>query len=428
MSASLGRLWAIARMTLLEASRRKVFTILLLFSAVLLSSAAFFPSVSPEGRLRLMEVWSLRAATLFAAIVALFLSGFSLPLDFEQKRIYLLVTKPVSKVTVFVGKFLGFVLLLAVFLGIMGVIAVVFIRGVSLLGGPEFPALAAYPRLQAAAAGHEGGVADDRRQKKGFVVEFGRDSFLRWRFERLDPAGFPETVRGDLKLAFDASKDAFRASGHVRLVARGGKPHEQVLFLQQNEERAFSFPREAIGPGGALEIAVYPHDTDGAVTGWADSVAIYQKPVNFELNYLRGLALVLVQSTLVLAMTLMASTFLSAPVSILLGVMLYLVGTVHGFVLEGTRDIERELEAAGQHPEHRTPEDIPEEILKASTVISNVMLAAVPAFERFDFSLWLLKDRAVSWREIGVAGAYAFPRVLLLVLLGILAMAFKDFG
>ena len=99
---ALGRIWAIATMTLLEARRRKVFTILLLFGVALLSSVLFFPSVQQEdSRLRLIEIWSLRASALFTAIVGLFLAGFSLPTDFEQKRIYMIVTKPVSKPFVF---------------------------------------------------------------------------------------------------------------------------------------------------------------------------------------------------------------------------------------------------------------------------------------------------------------------------------------
>src|SRR5438046_249757 len=120
--AFLGRLWAIAGMTLVEASRRKVFTILLLFGLALMSSILFFPSVEVEARLRLIEVWALRASAIFTAIVGLFLAGFSLPQDFETKRIYLIVTKPVSKSFVFLGRYVGYVLLLALFIGSMGII------------------------------------------------------------------------------------------------------------------------------------------------------------------------------------------------------------------------------------------------------------------------------------------------------------------
>src|SRR5262249_7921746 len=120
--AVLGRLWAIARMTLLEASRRKVFTILLLFAVALLGSTLSLPSLEVESGPRLTEIWALRASAIFTAIVALFLAGFSLPTDFEQKRIYMIVTKPVSKPLVFLGRYLGYVMLLALFIGAMGLI------------------------------------------------------------------------------------------------------------------------------------------------------------------------------------------------------------------------------------------------------------------------------------------------------------------
>ena len=170
MTQSLGRLWAIARMTLIEASRRKVFVILLIFAAALLSSVAFFPSVEMAGRLRLMEVWSLRATSLFTAIIALFLAGFSLPSDFEQKRIYMLVTKPVSKPAIFLGKLLGLSLLLALFVGAMGFGTVLFIRGVQLFAGSSFPPLVAYRRSEAPQFGSTRGRALEGEEGKIYVL------------------------------------------------------------------------------------------------------------------------------------------------------------------------------------------------------------------------------------------------------------------
>ena len=413
MRASLGRLWAIASMTLVEASRRKVFTILVLFAVALLSSVTFFPSVEMNARLRLMEAWSLRAATLFTAIVALFVSGFSLPSDFETRRIYLLVSKPVSKVTVFLGRFLGFLMLLAVFLGVMGIITIVFIRGVKLLAGPEFPPLAAYPRLAA-----------DRPAGSALI----------WRFRGLDRARFPDAANGDLRLVLGSPGDSFRTSGTVQvsILPPGRPPHLLApLFLQTNEEAAFSFPSSLIGDDGAIDVHVAPLDADGMILGWAGSTALYERSGSFELNFVKGLFLALLQSALVLAVTLMASTFLSAPVSILMGILLYVVGSIHGYVLEGTRDIDLSLKESHRHAGggHSPSEDIPQPILKASSAISKAVLAVVPDFARFDFSLWLLKDRAVSWRDLGNA---AFPHAALqlavLLALGMLVMVFKDFG
>ena len=94
-----GQLWAIATLTLREAVRRKTFLVLVFFAVALLSSMTFLASVDPSSRLRLLEMWSLRATVFFAALVAIFLGAFTLPHDFEEKRIHVVATKPVSKST-----------------------------------------------------------------------------------------------------------------------------------------------------------------------------------------------------------------------------------------------------------------------------------------------------------------------------------------
>ena len=432
MKASLGRLWAIATMTLVEASRRKVFTILILFAVALLSSAAFFPSVEMSARLRLMEAWSLRAATLFTAIVALFVAGFSLPGDFETRRIYLLVTKPVSKVTIFLGRLLGFAMLLAVFLGVMGLVTVVFIRIVALLAGPSFPPLVAYPRLAAREFEAPRGNPDKDEDPPRWTVQSAPGAALVWTYRGLDRADFPDAVRGDIRLILGSRSDNFRASGSVEIAASapGRAPHRQTLFLQTHEEGSFSFPADLIGADGTLEVRVAPADADGWISGWAASLALFTRPANFELNFLKGLVLAFFQSALVLAATLMASTFLSAPVSILLGIMLYVVGSVHTYAREGTRDIDRSMETSSGHEGHGgAAGEIPRPVLRVSSAISKVILVIVPDFDRFDFSAWLLKDRAVSWNDLARA---AFPhaaiQAVILTALGMLVMRFKDFG
>ncbi len=429
MGPFLARLWAVARMTLLEASRRKVFAILLVFTAALLSSAAFFPSVSMEGRLRLVETWSLRAASLFTAIVALFLAGFSLPGDFEQKRIYLLVTKPVSKGVIFLGRFVGFALLLAVFVGAMGLVTLAFIRSVQLFAGPSFPALVAYPRRvpsgfegRGPAPALEAGAAKDVRFHGGTLV---------WTFDGLGRGDFPDPFRLETRLTVGsalAGQDRFEGTLLIRAVGPGGAVHEVRRRVNTNEERTHPMPAGVIGPGGALRIEVEIQEPDGFVSGERGSVALYQKSASFELNFLKGLGLVLLQSLIVLSLTLMASTFVSAPMSVLLGILLYLVGAMHGFVAEGARDIDHSLALLAREKSRRTPEELPPWALKTSAFVSRIALRAFPDFDDFDFSRWLLKDRAVGGRDLGAAALLALPRVAVLLLVGFVVMIFKDYG
>lgn len=427
--AALGRVWAIARMTLLEAVRRRVFTILLLFAAALLSSVLFFPAVDVDARLRLIEIWALRASAVFTAIVGLFLAGFSLPQDFETKRIYLIVTKPISKSLVFLGRYLGYVLLVACFILSMGVLTSLFLRSVQLLSGGKFPALVAYPRLNAGDFSYPGGQSLEDQQAE-CVVGFGPGQALIWEYRNLRRSSFDDTARVKARLIFGAENDPYRNSGtvEVRVTNPAGEAHETSLSMNTNEEREVAFPSRLIGDDGRLRVVIRAADADGFIATRREWLVLYQKSILFELAFARGLILVLFQSMIVLSITLMSSTFLSAPLSVLLGILLYMVGSIHGYVLEGSRDIDHSLaEIRLSHGKAATPEGIPPALLKFSTATSKLVLAAVPDFENFDFSVWLLKDNAVSWREIGDAGGKALVPVLVLVALGTLVMAFKDF-
>jgi len=429
--AVLGRVWAIASMTLLEASRRKVFTILLLFGFALMSSILFFPSVEVEARLRLIEVWALRASAIFTAIVGLFLAGFSLPQDFETKRIYLIVTKPISKPLVFLGRYLGYALLLAVFILTMGAVTTLFLRTVKFFSGEKFPALVAYPRLRAADFSSPGGTALEEQQAER-AAGFGPGKALVWSFHGLRRSAFEDKARMQTRLIFGAVEDPYRASGtvEVRIVNASGGKHSLQLSMNTNEEEEFSFPADLIGKDGDLQVELRVADADGIVASSKGWLILYEKSMLFELAFARGLALILLQSMIVLSITLMSSTFLSAPLSILLGILLYLVGTIHGYVREGSRDIDRslaEIRLSKEKEKMRTPEGLPPLLLRFSTETSKLVLTAVPDFANFDFSVWLLKDHAVSWREVGEALGKALVPIAVMVALGTLLMMFKDF-
>jgi hypothetical protein len=426
------RIWAIAKMTLLEARRRKVFTILLLFGVALLSSVMFFPSVEDmDSRLRLIEVWSLRASALFTAIVGLFLAGFSLPTDFEQKRIYMIVTKPVSKSSVFLGRYLGYVLLLAVFVGSMGLITVLFLRTVSLLSGEKFK-LAAYPRIPSEEFTHAGGEWVSIGNDKCIAVEFGPGKQLVWVYGGLRRSNFGDQVEAQSRLIFGAKADKYRSSGavQVRILNPAGGKHELRLQMNTNEERKFKFPADLIGEDGRLAIEFRAADADGIIAGAPEWLLLYEKSMSFELSFARGLLLVLFQSTVVLSLTLMASTFLSAPLSILLGILLYIVGSIYGYIRDGTREIDHsltEIRAAREKKQRPPQENLPAGVLWISNKLSKAVLYVVPDFAHFDYSVWLLKDHVVSWRELGDAGSKALPPIGVLVVLGTVLMIFKDF-
>ncbi len=437
LGATLSRLWAVARLTLLEAVRRRVFVLLLLFGAAIVSSATFFPAIDAESRLRLIEVWSVRASLLFAVIVSIFLAGFSLPGDFETRRVYTLVTKPLHKMTLFGGKFIGFFLLLAVFLGSMALMSVGYIRGVSLLSR-DFPALKAEPRFFAQTLRGEGREGTDW-MRFGDSGRLGarRQGVLAWRFSGLSRSDFADPLRMKVKLNLGRMGKQWAIEGTVafravNLQTGEGLNAPKAVMLHTNQEAFVEFPAGCVGDDGSLDIVAVPGENDLTFDGDAQGVVLYGRSTSFELNYLRGMILVLFQSTVVMAVTLAASTFLTAPMSIVCGIFLYIVGGMWGHINEGVRDIDTQMEtfraqlAKGQVQQAYTPEGLPPWLLDASTAVSRVMLQIVPDFSRFNFSDYLLNDHAVMTQDLlGGFGTMA-ARVAVLLAIGLAAMLFKE--
>jgi len=265
------------------------------------------------------------------------------------------------------------------------------------------------------------------RDKRRYVTSGG---VLAWRFTGLRRSDFPQEILVESRLAVGAPGDRFRASGNILFEARSsGKTHRAEQFLNTNDDKSWSVPADLLGPDGTLEVLFRCGDADGYIGAAKADLALYLKPGIFEFAFARGLVLLFLQSMTVLSLTLMASAVLSAPLSILLGVLLYIVGSAYGYVLDGTRDIDQSLVEirAGKH-RPAVPEEIPPWFLQFSSKVSKGVLAVVPDFDHFDFSRWLLKDRAVSGRELAVAGGHAVLPVLVLGALGMIVLACKDFG
>ena len=431
-AATLGRLWAVAALTFLEAVRRKVFLIVVIVGAAIVSSAAFLPSVDPEGRLRLVEIWSIRTVTVFCSLGAIFLAGFSLPGDFEHRRIYTLVTKPIHKGTLFLGKFLGFFLLMAVFLAIMGVITLGYLKVIAAVS-PDFPEARVYPRHFAAAMF---GPLEEK-EKGGKGIRADQPGFLEFEFRDLPAGRFPEKVHARGRLNLNRFPDMqFRLVAEVQVVTVNPKTrdeHSQVIRFKTNSPIDFEIPGRLVSDEGGLLLRMRPdvHEVDLLIGAWPEQMSIRSDPVSFDVNFMKGMILVLLQSSLVLLATLSASTFVSAPVSILLGICLFLTGTAWSFVTESLETVDlrlRDIEKRQKEGGPTQAEEIPPWMLRVSGVMSRAVLEAVPDFDAYDFGTRLLTDTSVSARDLGRALAAFAPRAAILLLIGLVLISFRDFA
>ncbi|HLJ94477.1 MAG TPA: ABC transporter permease [Gemmataceae bacterium] len=120
------RVWALARLSFKEAIRRRV---LWVFSAMILVFlfASWFLPYKPEDQVRnyvrvvywVMEPLLLTTACLVAA--------FSIPTDVRSQTIHTIVTKPVERFEIVLGRFLGYALLMSLVLVVMTGVSLLYV-------------------------------------------------------------------------------------------------------------------------------------------------------------------------------------------------------------------------------------------------------------------------------------------------------------
>jgi hypothetical protein len=187
---SFRRIYALAKLSFKEAIRRRV---LYAFSAILLVFlfASWYIPSKPEDQVRTYVQtfsWSMTLLLLFTAAL---LSAFSIPTDIKQQTIHTIVTKPVERFEVVLGRFLGFLALMTLVLVVMTVLSLVFVlRGVN----PE----AATESLKAREPLY-GELRYENTENERTSVNVGREWNYRSYITKPNPGQEPQTARWDFE-------------------------------------------------------------------------------------------------------------------------------------------------------------------------------------------------------------------------------------
>ena len=125
---SLRRVAALAHNTLLELVRLKVFYFLLLFALLVIGCSIFTVKFSFQNPLQVLKDVGLGSMSIFSWLLGLLCTANLLPKDQEDRTLYTILAKPVSRFEYLLGKLSGVFLLLtlstlmmsAVFAGVLG--------------------------------------------------------------------------------------------------------------------------------------------------------------------------------------------------------------------------------------------------------------------------------------------------------------------
>lgn len=121
------RVFALSKLAVQEAMRRRIILVTFAIFAVALLVGGWFLDVRSDRPHEIYMSFVLNGTQLLVLLVAIMISCFSLPQDIRNKTIYTVVTKPVRPLEIILGRIFGFGFMATLLLLAMGVLSYAFV-------------------------------------------------------------------------------------------------------------------------------------------------------------------------------------------------------------------------------------------------------------------------------------------------------------
>jgi ABC-type Na+ efflux pump permease subunit len=115
----LGRVWTLAASTFTQLVRMRTFYFILLFAFLIAAASNLDLLFTAAQKLRIIKETSLGAMSIFAWLYAIVATAMLIPRDLEDRTLYTILAKPVSRFEYLLGKLLGVLLTIGVALLVM---------------------------------------------------------------------------------------------------------------------------------------------------------------------------------------------------------------------------------------------------------------------------------------------------------------------
>lgn len=128
-SISPGRVYAISQLTFREALRRKALLVFVVFAVLFMFAGWFLQGANqrPDEQVKVLVSFVLTTLSFLILPVALLLACWGIPEDIRRRSLHTIVTKPVRRSEVVIGRILGYVAINTVVLLVMGLVGYVWV-------------------------------------------------------------------------------------------------------------------------------------------------------------------------------------------------------------------------------------------------------------------------------------------------------------
>ncbi len=448
-------IWAVATNTIRQALRLKIAAIFIVLLIVLLPVLGFTATGDGtiKGKLQTFVSYGLSLTTLLLCLLTIITSVYSVTSDIQQKQIYTVLTKPIRRFQLLLGKLLGVILLDIIMLTLFAAIIytiTIYMPKFSRLTDDELTRLnneffTARASLTPAEPDVSQEVLDTYKQleKGGLLGELflnlSRDEIiaqltsrkklekraaavgqeLLWEFHNVRPADQNENLF--IRFKYDVSVNppdlqvySQWLAGDYRQVKYGTKIETPIYSFERKDvirtSREIQVPADAVAQDGYLAIGFInvPLNDTVVIFPLEDGLEVLYKADTFTANFLRANILILARLIFLASLGILASTFLSFPVAILLCLVFFFTASFSGFVLESFDFLSEGLSGVYSYT------------LKP-------IIGFLPQFDKFSPTKFLIPGRLLSWSAMAqVAAPMACIKAPLLLLLGLLIFSYRE--
>ncbi len=451
------RMWAVATNTIRQALRMKVAAIFIVLLLVLLPVMGFTATGDGtlRGRLQTFVSYGLSLTSLLLSLLTIIVAIYTVTSDIEHRQIYTVVTKPIRRYQIVLGKVLGVivldVVLLALFAGIVyGVTSWI----PKFVNATEEERQAARNEFYTARASLVPPLVDVQKEVEAAYRKLSQEELatifpnmtkeevfrqltnrkrlekraaavgqmLVWEFHnvRVHDSNQSLFVRFKYDVSVtppDEQVYGFWQVGDWRQSQQEGQAQMQMLPWQQMRKdvvRKFhelEVPASVVAKDGYLAVGFYnrpPFNDTVVLFPIEDGLEVLYKADTFTGNFARATLLILCRLVFLACLGALAASFLSFPVAILFCVVIFFTGTMSGFIVDSFGYMSQNTSR-----------------IYAYTVQEIIRL--LPQFDKYNPTKFLVPARLMAWSFLGeVVLTLVMIKALLLLLLALLIFSFRE--
>ncbi len=442
-------IWAVATNTIKQAIRMKVAAVFLILLLVLLPVMGFSATGDGtlKGRLQTFVSYGLSLTGILLSLLTIIISIYTVASDIEQRQIYTVITKPIRRFEFLLGKLLGVILLdmilLSLFAAIIYTITVYtpkFVNTTEIermqVNNEFFTARASltvppldvsqeveetYKKLERSNelpenVPYEEIIARLTMQKQLAKRAADVGQILTWEFNNVEPLDEYMFIRFKYDVAVnppDMQVYGRWIVGDYQYIKYGTESktriHDDVYKNSVRDFHEIVVPAEVIPEHGRLAVAFQNYPLNSTVIFFPpDGIEVLYKADTFTSNFIRVTFLILCRLIFLACLGILASSFLSFPVAILLCLVLFSTSCFSGFVIDSFGFLGENV-----------------------GIIYNYtlkwMVRLLPQFDKYNPTKFIVPGLLLSWKALaGCAAVMVGIKAFLLLVLALIIFSFRE--